>query len=522
MAGPIDRGTNQPNGIGGRIRKLAAKLTNSGLDFNPEVVQQSMAVSNLEAQTDTLSYAMDKDLLMAAKAADQGVKKDVAIFNKRYPERVNDLRTFASNGEIENILDIISDESIIYDNMNYFCQPDNGLLSSFLKKDDESTSKILKRLNVNFKLIYSYFHFSDGISAWQLYKQWLIEGFLAFEIVYNKERTKVIGFMQLDPLSLRPDIQKIGNEAVKIWHQYENQGEQARILLDSQIIYISYNMSNVNDRISYLERLVRSFNIMRLMENSRVIWNIMNATFRMKMIVPIPPSRKDAKESIGELRNQHVEDYDFDDMSGQISINGSASIPYYKNYLLPSKGGEHPEIETVSGDGPDLQDVQIVEYFRRKMQVESGIPLSRFEEGNSDGYEFDSANGIARDEVKFGRFIKRLQTTFQELLLKPVYLQMVLEFPELKNDFLFKTSMGLEFNSNNIFSDLRDMDIMQKKMDFVGQMKDFSADTDGVFSTTYLLRKYMGITEDELKTNRDFVKADEKFFADDEAGGDDW
>ena len=57
---------------------------------------------------------------------------------------------------------------------------------------------------------------------------------------------------------------------------------------------------------------------------------------------------------------------------------------------------------------------------------------------------------------------------------------------------------------------------MTKKLEFIDILKDFSADGSGLFSVSYLLRKYLGITEDELKLNRKFVKADEKLFGDDD------
>jgi hypothetical protein len=43
---------------------------------------------------------------------------------------------------------------------------------------------------------------------------------------------------------------------------------------------------------------------------------------------------------------------------------------------------------------------------------------------------------MTRDEIKFHNFISRLN--FKELIVKPIKLQMLIEFPELKDDEFYK------------------------------------------------------------------------------------
>ena len=43
-----------------------------------------------------------------------------------------------------------------------------------------------------------------------------------------------------------------------------------------------------------------------------------------------------------------------------------------------------------------------------------------------------NAEGTTREEIKFSRFITRLRSIFQEILIKPLWLQMCLDFPELR------------------------------------------------------------------------------------------
>jgi hypothetical protein len=58
---------------------------------------------------------------------------------------------------------------------------------------------------------------------------------------------------------------------------------------------------------------------------------------------------------------------------------------------------------------------------------------------------------MTRDEIRFTNFIRRIRTIFKEILIKPLRIQMVLDFPELKDDPFFNSNLKLKFNSNDLF-----------------------------------------------------------------------
>ena len=73
-----------------------------------------------------------------------------------------------------------------------------------------------------------------------------------------------------------------------------------------------------------------------------------------------------------------------------------------------------------------------------------------------------NAEGMTRDEIKFGRFINRLRSTFQEIIVKPLWIQMTLDYPDLMNDDSFKAQIGVKFNKYNIFEEMKEMELLQK------------------------------------------------------------
>jgi hypothetical protein len=515
MAGFIDRTGVNP--IFGQLSKSLKNLANLGMRYEDMVIRQSRAVGVTEAEFGNQGY-LPEEFLYSLALSDVGSKKFIAFFDKDYKSRREYLRKFAMNGEIEFILDTLSDEAIVYDEGNYFVKPDVSKVKEILSPD--TVDEICGEINTEFKKIYSHFHFNEGHDGWGYFRQFLIDGFLAFEIIFDPDGKNIVGFKELDPTSLRPGVEKSGDgNYKKIWVQYEDIPSMKRVLLDSQIIYISYAKGNFTSRVSYVERLVRSFNLLRIMENSRIIWNIMNSSFRMKMVVPIgTKSPQKAKESLAEMMSIYKEDISLNYESGELAVNGQPSMQFYKNYLFPSKNGEQPDISVIGGEGYDLSNNDIVKYFKIKLQEDSKIPFSRFDQGEGGGTVNFSADSTNRDEIRFAKFINRLRSIFQEVLLKPLFIQMGLLYPELAEDELFKSTLALKFNADNVFEEMKTMEIMSKRIEFVTSMmgimvkrKDASGmDVDvPYFNAQFVVEKYLKLDPSDIAENNRLNKKQE-------------
>jgi hypothetical protein len=197
----------------------------------------------------------------------------------------------------------------------------------------------------------------------------------------------------------------------------------------------------------------------------------------------------------------------FDYDSGELSVNGKPMMQFSKEYWLPSKDNESPEIETMGGDGPDLSDTDALKYFREKLIKVSKIPLSRFDMESPPSWEMN-AEGMTRDEIKFGRFITRIRSVFQEILVKPLWIQMCLDFPELKDYDAFKAQVGIKFHKYNIFEEMKEIEILQKRLDFVTAMKDGLVEQDAnmneikYFASEFLIQRFLGLSPEDLRTNK--------------------
>ena len=100
-------------------------------------------------------------------------------------------------------------------------------------------------------------------------------------------------------------------------------------------------------------------------------------------------------------------------------------------------GGESTKVETMNAEGPNLNIMDSVVYFYNKLRQDSKIPYNRFGArfGTGTGNTFKAAAEAAeRDEVRFAKFIIRIRSIFQEIMVKPLWVQMCLDFPELKDE----------------------------------------------------------------------------------------
>lgn len=510
MAGFLDQNTDRST-VFNRIFQSLNKLGNLGMEYDDMIIKNSQAIGRTEStffNQEDVGYTDNAAFRWTTNYQDIKSRKYIAYFDKDYHSKISFLKKFSLNGEIEFILDTICDESIVFDDRNFIAYP---TLPNVEMKD-----KVLDALSENFKKIYMLLGFQNGITAWQYFRQFLVEGFLAFEIVYDDKAKHIVGFKELDPTSLEPrTIRESDGSFKQIWVQYPNDNNMRRTLTTEQVIYISYAKGNTISRVSYVERLIRSYNILRIMENTRVIWNVMNASYRLKFIIPVGnQSPQKALNTLGQLMSLYKEEIEINDNSGEMTVNGRPKIQFYKNYLFPDKNGQSPNIESLNPSGPDFNVMESVTYFYNRLKMDSKIPYSRFAfRGAPESKYSISIDQAERDEIRFEKFLSRLRSTFQEIMVKPLYLQMIIQFPELKKDRQFKTNLGVVFTRENQFQEFVEQQNLLKRVNFINSMSELQSNVGGeqepFFSKDFLIRRFSGLTPDQYESNNKYKKAEE-------------
>lgn len=494
-----------------RVSKLLRKISNLGMDFDGKVFKNSKAIGlydkdpNVQNSNEFKFEDSVYDIFDGYSLTDPSMHKNVSLYDKRYDEQKrNELRRLAMQDEIEDILDIITDETICYN--------ENGLFCELLYNQTLLTDDLNDEITEIFNSIYSCFGFWDQNMAWGYFRKFLIEGFLAFEIIYDGDQEhretqkNIIKFKELEVLSLVPAVAPDTGE--KIWIQYPNDPARQRVLYDSQIIYISYAQFDSASRVSYVERLSRAFNLLRIMESTRIMWAVTNSSFKTTFTIPVESHGNRGKQTLAETMHSYREIIDFNNESGEITVNGRPMLPFNKEYWFPSVNGESPEVQTLGGDGPDLSDTEAMNYFKQKLWQASKIPFTRFDNMQGRGSYALNTESMMREEVKFRNFINRLRSIYKEMLIKPVYIQLCLKHKEFATDVQFRNSLTLDFVSDNVFTEMREIEVIQKKSDFIGSlMQTFvTQDADGneqpYFDLDFLVTRFSGLTKEDLEMNR--------------------
>jgi hemerythrin superfamily protein len=519
MAGFLDN-----IGLGG-IKSKLSDLSRVGMKYEDLLIKNSQSIGFIEGQLmqargNVLAGGQQDSLARATMAISDTTSalrtKAIAFFQLDYATKRERLRDLASNGEIEFVIESITDDVIVFDEDNRFAYP-NDLVGEMLYKGKNKEQrlkyqeKVIDKYNENFQKIYNAWGFSEGISAWQYFYQWLIEGHLAFEILYDdlQNPKDIIGFKEIDPSTLYPQIKK--DAAGKIfleWAQKVPGESKIRTLTDSQVLYLSYSNHFRTKRISFVERMVRSFNLMRVIEHSKVIWHTMNAPIRLTTKVPIgSKSLNKAKEDVREFANQLKEDIFFDTNTGEIQVDGRPNLLFYKNYILPvNDQNQSIEIAPLEYAGPNMSGSELLNYFKEKLKMDSKIPYSRWDSANGAGQYTMNAEGIRREEIRYNKFITRLRSAFKELLTKPLYLQMCLDFKDLKDDYRFKNAVGINWHDDNVFEEIKQQDLLNKRLATINALKGV-VDDEGkpYFSTEYLVKEYLRMSDEDLQKNKDYM-----------------
>jgi hypothetical protein len=529
---------------------------------------------------------------------------DVPYFDRKYAKKIEYLEEFCSNNEIEFILHSVSDEAIVYDKFNNFCE--------LSLKDIKLDEQIKTKMNLHFKKIYNLFKFSNGKKAWELFLKFISYGDLMYEIVYkykprkeieeeiekkskrvqniinstknlneslvgkNKEEqekikkeqqnwitekkkieanisllnqrikiyeeyfsfskdvnfvnafnkagdiqyqkekeekedlipVEIIGIVEVKPETMMPIeyTDKKTKKRYKVWKKIKKNGDYT-VLSDNAVIHITYaKVPGSNRRISYAERLIRNFNLTRKLEESRVAWSIMVAQFRMKMVIPITSTLTvKAKQALKQLTDKHKEELIINSKTGETTINGNPHMPYGRHIAIPVRGGNQMDINTISYSGPDLNDMSLVDTFRKNLWRDSWMPQNRFDRSSEKGaLVVFKAEGVPYDEIAFYRFINRLRKEFEILIKKPLYIRMLLEYPELKFDNDFENKLGIDYFSESYFEQARELEARKAVLEEVSTEINMTM-ADGqtpLYSSKYLYVDRHGLmTEEEWKQN---------------------
>lgn len=477
----------------GLFSRILRTLSNYGMNYDDMIVRNQVGIGINEDPFSAKGNSM-YDFFSTRAVASVLNRKSIPYLDKSYSDKRRILREYSIKDEIRDFISTVADESIVYDDERDFCSP--------RPISTEYSVEITDKYQEYFEKIYNRYGFSDTITAWNMMKDFLIDGYLAVEIVYDDRKKNIIAFNRLRPETIVPAYEpNVGH----LWIQFPEDPQLRRIFLDSQIVFISYSTQNDYSETSYIEGLIKPYNQLKILEQTRIMFNVINATIYQKFTIPIKGlSRQKAEEQIGQLIHDYSEEVEWDDSLGTLNINGSKHLPYNKQIWFPEGDGGTPNMELVSPQGHDLNEESMLKWFHQALKRASKIPLSRFEGENGGGNMVTDAAEMTREEIKFHNFINRLRANFKEIIVKPLKLQMLIEFPEMKEDDSFLNQMDIVFNTNQVFEEWKKLGNLEKKAGIVGTLLGVMNGEKPYFHIEYIMDHIFKLTPEEKAENQKY------------------
>ena len=441
------------------------------------------------------------------------INKDYQAFiyanvDKDKTRRLTDYRRMAAYAELSDCLDEIADECIVKD--------ENDIIINFSLRG-EYTKEVKDIIEKEFKKFVQIFDLED--SGWEYFRQFLIDGELFFENIIDDERPHlgIIGMISMPAELINPVYQNVQNEMVKGFLIRKpvlgpatsvNQKDQEELFFmqKAQVTYVQSGIWNEYKaiRLPYIENAKRAYRQLSLIEDSIVIYRLVRAPERLKFTIytgnmPAPK----AEAYLRRLMQQYWSKKNWDTGAGN-SPKGGVTNVYDPQSMLDAywftkdAQGNGSDVSSLPS-GANLGEMKDLEYFLKKLYNSLKIPTTRF---LGDSQPFKDGTEITRDELRFARFIIRIQRQFATSIRDTFIAHLKLK-GYWKQYKLKERAIHAEFNVPSTFMAMRDQQLLDLKMDNFNK-----ATQNASIAPSYAQKYQLGLSDELMKENRDWLKKD--------------
>jgi hypothetical protein len=423
---------------------------------------------------------------------------------------IRQYRSMSLYPEVDMAIEDIVTQAITYDRQNISLRIDlsqTDLSDNIKNKVTEEFNNILKLLDFKNK-------------GYDIFRRWYVDGRIYFQNIIDMERPDkgIVELRSIDPIKIRKirkvqkEIKRVNNTTVPLVKKIEeyyvytdfevsniasattsNQG--VKITTDS----ITYCHSGLVDQTSkrvvgFLHKAIRPLNMLRQTEDAMVVYRIARAPERRVFYIDVGnlPKQK-AEEYIKNLMTRYRNKLTYDSSTGEIKDQRN-HMSMLEDYWLPRReGGKGTEITTLPG-GQSLGEMEDVEYLLRKVYRALNVPLTRMEV--QTGFNLGRSSEITRDEVKFYKFIERLQNKFSNIFLDLLKKQCILRGIMTVDDWSkIHQDINIIYSKDSYFTELKENEIMNERVNMLNVLGNYN----GVFfSTNYIRKNILKQTDEEI------------------------
>lgn len=372
------------------------------------------------------------------------------------------------------------------------------------KNDDDETIQVFsdnEKIKEDLEeLFYSKLGFETEL--WSIVFETCKMGDNFYEVVLEIGNNKAYGIKRLkylDPAKI--DIKETDGKVDYYIYKYTN-SKNAKVseqkLFPWQIIHFKIeDKENKPYGRSLLYSGVRTFT--RLMSTEDIF---------LTYVISRTPSRRVFKIDVGNLppleaqrqlmeirdryRSQQVidEEGNLNRTTSMFSITSDIFIPV-------REGSSGTQIDLLGGDGMNMgQNMTFIDYFKNNLLRTLNIPPEYLGEGG----QADKSTSLAQRDVKFGRFIERVQNHILKGCYKLATLQLFFLGYE-KEDI---QNFTLTLTPPSTIKEISDIDVITQKINLIQSMQGLA-----IFPTNWMLKEVLKLSDKEINDIQ-FLKAIEE------------
>ena len=458
----------------------------------------------------------DQSIFMSQPNADFGtgnpgsfaINKDYQAFvyasiDKDKGRRMMDYRRMAAYAELADCLDEICDECIV--------RNDDGDVVTFDLKGSYSKT-IQDELAKEFNKFVEIYDLEN--TGWEKFRQMLVEGELFYEnlIKEGKEDLGIIGLMSIPSELINPVFHNVQNELLKGFllqkpitgptNSINTEDQQELLFLQkAQVSYINSGMWNEfkTFRLPFIENAKRAYRQLSLIEDSVVIYRLVRAPERLvfKVYTGNMPAPK-AESYIKGLMMKYWSKKTYNGLEQRVS-NVYDPQSMLDSYWFPVDAqGKGTDVINLPSGG-SLGEIKDLDYFLSKLYKSLKVPTSRF---LTPGDPFKDGAEITREELRFARFIMRLQAQFA-IGIKETFITHLKLKGFWKEYKIKEQNLKIKFNEPTSFMTMRNQQLLKVKFENYN-----TATQSEAISKSYAQKYYLDMSADMMKDNREWLRRD--------------
>jgi len=363
--------------------------------------------------------------------------------------------------------------------------------------------------------------------AWKLFKKFLIEGGVFFEVGYSEKMNKITGLRLLPSYNMivvvedgevvgyRQIIDKtaydtnrqnmtyytMGGDLTKDWVDYH----------PNEILWWDYDergFGGINDRLSFLENARKVANQLKNIEDSIVRYRILRGHEKRAFYIPtgnMPPIK--AEEHLRRQSENLNRRLFYNSEDGTIVGLEKVTAMMEDYYFAMPEGQSAAKIDTIPA-GANLGEITDLNYFKQLLYQALLFPASRSVTmaGQQQAPASPGKPGeITRDEIVLTRFIERIQRSFSTQVVIPLfvmYLETMNKYDESLKDEKFFTC---KFTQSNLFKLYKEAEVTNTRFDILDKaakyIDDGSEGPNSIFAKEFVLKKYFNLSDEEFAEN---------------------